>query len=147
MTQAPCRPCKHPACPGLTRDRDGYCDRHKGYGQERKKAQRREKKTDPFYGTARWQRFRNWYKRRNPLCEHCLKQGRVTPTYCVDHIIEIKDGGELLNENNAQSLCRKCDAVKTAAEKRKRKGESNINPSGYISADGMPMAGGHHWNK
>jgi 5-methylcytosine-specific restriction endonuclease McrA len=39
----------------------------------------------------------------------------------VDHIIEIKDGGALTSEDNAQALCWKCHGLKTAAERAKRK--------------------------
>ena len=126
MTQAPLKPCKRPGCPATTRDRGGYCPNCLDYGEQHTKQQRanryrqRPKKTDPFYGTARWQRFRGWYRRNHPLCEDCLEHGRVVPVYCVDHVKEIKDGGEPLSEDNARSLCRRCHAVKTAAVRRKR---------------------------
>ena len=39
----------------------------------------------------------------------------------VDHIIELKDGGDRLSEENAQSLCWKCHGIKTAENKRRNK--------------------------
>jgi 5-methylcytosine-specific restriction endonuclease McrA len=39
----------------------------------------------------------------------------------VDHIKEIKDGGELTTEENAQSLCAACHNAKTAESKNHRK--------------------------
>ena len=122
MPTAPMKPCSRPGCGGLTAGR--YCDDHQGYGRQKKAAGSRGKKTQPIYGTAAWQRFRDWYKSENPLCEDCLEMGRTVPVYCVDHIIELRDGGEALSKDNARSLCRRCHARKTAAEKRKRNGTS-----------------------
>ncbi len=125
MPQRPLRPCKRPGCPAVTRNKDGYCDEHKQYAVSKKKQYRRGKKTLHFYGTARWQRCRNWYKKRHPLCEDCLERGKFVPVYCVDHIIEIKDGGAELEEDNLRSLCRRCHSVKTAdvARERNKTGE------------------------
>lgn len=79
-----------------------------------------EKTTDPFYLSVAWRRFRDWYINQHPLCEQCEREGRLTPAAMVDHIIEIKDGGMLTSEENAESLCWKCHGIKTAAMKRKR---------------------------
>jgi len=78
------------------------------------------KKREPFYGTAAWRKFSDWYKRQHPLCENCKAKGIVTPVYCVDHVIEIKDGGALLSSSNSRSLCRRCHARKTAFEAIRR---------------------------
>ena len=43
------------------------------------------------------------------------------PVEIVDHITEIRDGGDRLSESNAMSLCHKCHNAKTAAERAKRK--------------------------
>ncbi|XPS83916.1 HNH endonuclease domain protein [Desulfosarcina variabilis str. Montpellier] len=39
----------------------------------------------------------------------------------VDHIVELKDGGAPLSEDNVQSLCRSCHQRKTAREARLRR--------------------------
>jgi len=50
----------------------------------------------------------------------CQADGRLEPAVMVDHVVEIKDGGALTDEGNAQSLCRLCHQRKTADEKQKR---------------------------
>jgi 5-methylcytosine-specific restriction endonuclease McrA len=47
----------------------------------------------------------------------------------VDHIIELKDGGAPLSEDNAMSLCARCHNQKTADEKRKRAGNRQKSTS------------------
>jgi len=54
----------------------------------------------------KWQKARAAYLAENPLCEQCLKEEKVTPTYDVDHIIPLSMGGERLDPENFQSLCR-----------------------------------------
>ena len=120
MPKRPNKPCKNPMCPAITRDTSGYCEDHREYGEVKRKADRPTKTTLPFYGTAAWKKFVKWYKSRHPLCEDCLEYGRTVPMYCVDRIVEIKDGGAMLDEKNARSLCRRCHSQKTAEEKRKR---------------------------
>ena len=61
-----------------------------------------------IYNTSRWQKLREYKKRRNPLCEECLRQGRITPMALVDHIIPIEDGGAVFDLSNLQSLCSAC---------------------------------------
>jgi len=43
----------------------------------------------------------------------------------VDHIVEIKDGGALTSEENAESMCWKCHGIKTANVKNHRKCKGN----------------------
>ncbi len=90
-----------------------YCAEHKPAAAA--------KETDPFYLSVMWRRFRAWYLGKHPLCEQCEREGRLIPADMVDHVIEIKDGGALTSEENAESLCWKCHAVKTAAVKNHRK--------------------------
>jgi 5-methylcytosine-specific restriction protein A len=77
-----------------------YCSQHKPAAAA--------KETDPFYLSVRWRRFRAWYLANNPLCEQCSRDGITAPANCVDHIVEIKDGGALLDEGNCQALCFGC---------------------------------------
>ena len=89
--------------------------------QVKKDKQPRAKKvTSPIYGTSRWQRLRNRKKKNKPLCEDCLERGVVMPMYCVDHIVEIKDGGEPFDYDNLRSLCRVCHGRKTVRVARER---------------------------
>ncbi|MEN6624120.1 MAG: HNH endonuclease signature motif containing protein [Smithella sp.] len=79
------------------------------------------KETDAFYLSPAWKRFRNWYVTNHPFCEQCEREGLLIPVDVVDHIVEIKDGGARLSEENAMSLCHKCHNLKSAGERRKRK--------------------------
>lgn len=90
-----------------------------------------KKKTDSFYSTAQWQRFRAWYRTKHPFCEECLKHDQFVPMAIVDHIVEIKDGGAKLSEGNCQSLCRSCHQKKTAAESRKRSKNHQIGSASH----------------
>ena len=57
----------------------------------------------------------------NPICKWCEEEGRVTPGQIVDHIVEIKDGGQTLSFDNLQTLCLPHHNQKTAWAKMKRK--------------------------
>lgn len=85
-----------------------------------------KKITVPFYGTARWQEFRRWYRKSHPLCEICLKHGQYVVGHLVDHIIELSDGGAELDPENCQTLCNTCHGKKTAAEREKRGGQKPL---------------------
>lgn len=101
-------PCNNMALPG-----SAYCQEHT--------PARAPKDTDRFYLSITWRHFRAWYLSKHPLCEQCEKEGRITPAVMVDHIVEIKDGGALTSESNAQALCWKCHGVKTAQVKNHRR--------------------------
>lgn len=58
-----------------------------------------------FYNNRAWRKLRGWYIRNNPLCVHCKTEGIIKAGDVVDHIIEIKNGGEKLNSLNLQTLC------------------------------------------
>ena len=100
-------PCRNMAIPG-----SAYCAKHQ--------PAKAHKDADPFYTSVRWRRFRDWYIGKHPLCEMCQAEGREVTAVIVDHIVELKDGGAPLDEDNAQSLCRACHNRKTATEKQKR---------------------------
>jgi len=100
--------CSHPSCNELTTER--YCDIHREQHEliEKEKNTRyekaRSKESAQIYDRT-WQKVRLAYLKRNPLCEECLKQDRVTPAVLVHHIVPIKQGGNRLNEDNLMSLC------------------------------------------
>jgi len=58
-----------------------------------------------FYNSRAWRKLRDWFIRANPLCIHCKDEGVIKAGDVVDHIIEIKNGGEKLNSLNLQTLC------------------------------------------
>lgn len=80
------------------------------------------KERDPIYGTGRWRKLRDYKAKLNPLCESCLDVGRAVPMVIVDHIKEIKDGGQAFDITNLRSLCRRCHASKTVKARSGRKG-------------------------
>ena len=68
-----------------------------------------------YYNTKQWKNLRNYYIRRNPLCEICLSKGIVRPAEEVHHRHPFLLGGTdeerwqlLTDEDNLQSLCKKC---------------------------------------
>ena len=69
-----------------------------------------------FYSSKTWQDCRNEYaKRRNHLCEDCLRRGIYRPGEIVHHKIEldpinIERPEVALNFDNLELLCRECHA-------------------------------------
>lgn len=113
MPSKPLRPCNHPRCPNLTKDR--FCEVHSK--QERQKADKqRGTAHERGYGT-RWRKTRKIHLNEYPLCVHCEREGKLTPATVVDHIRAHKSNAELFwDEDNWQSLCKRCHDIKTATE-------------------------------
>lgn len=67
------------------------------------------------YNTTIWRNLRLQYLSENPLCERCLKLGKIVSAVEVHHIIPI-DMGNNINEkrtlgfdyDNLESLCTDC---------------------------------------
>jgi 5-methylcytosine-specific restriction protein A len=80
------------------------------------------KRSDPFYRTARWQKFRKMFLARHPLCAdpfgYHATDGVTVGATEVDHVQRIKHGGEKLDSANCQALCKACHSYKTAMEQR-----------------------------
>ncbi len=97
-------------------------ERHKSYDKYV-----RDKDSKAFYNSPEWRRVRKQALiRDNYLCVECLKERKITPAYIVDHISEIKDGGDKLNINNLQCLCQMHHNQKTARVKKERQLNSYI---------------------
>jgi len=80
------------------------------------------KTTDSWYGTPE---HKAWaaevVNRADGKCQDPLHKGPRTGLRCVaDHIIEKKDGGDLLDVRNGLSRCWPCHTRKTNAERAKR---------------------------
>ena len=73
-----------------------------------------------FYRLAAWKKLRKARLRENPLCQHCLAKDKVVTATVVDHITPIRLGGEPLEYENTQSLCKRCHASKSARERHLR---------------------------
>jgi 5-methylcytosine-specific restriction endonuclease McrA len=59
-------------------------------------------------------------KQDGGLCVMCKADGILNKANVVDHIIEIKDGGEPFDIKNTQSLCHLHHNKKSALERKKR---------------------------
>ena len=104
MPRSPKKPCRFPGCPKLT---DGsYCPEHQKAVNKRYNKYERDPECNKRYGSE-WQKIRAAYIRRHPLCEECLKHGRLTPVQEVHHVVPLADGGT--NDfDNLMSLCKSC---------------------------------------
>ncbi|RBW69467.1 HNH endonuclease signature motif containing protein [Bacillus taeanensis] len=126
MPRKALKKCNVMSCPELTSDT--YCEQHREEKDlERKenhreyKRERKDKKEQAFYNSSEWIRLRDWKRSKSPLCEHCLKQGKLTPVDVVDHIEEIKDNpSRSLDPSNLMSLCHRHHNKKTARVKKER---------------------------
>ena len=95
--------------------------------ERKKKSQAPRKETDmrklrqKAYQNRHWRKLRDTYLRENPLCEECLKHGKVTPAEDVHHIKSPFRGGEinynmLLDYHNLESVCKDCHGEIHAAQ-------------------------------
>lgn len=110
--------CKASSC-SVMAGPSGYCDKHKEYRSPKQEPKDRgQKVANPFYSSKRWRRVRKKKLSRQPLCEHCLCWGLITPAKIVDHRTPIDQGGEKFDLNNTQSLCVGCHNEKTAKDGR-----------------------------
>ncbi|MDR3318529.1 MAG: HNH endonuclease [Clostridiales bacterium] len=125
MPQKMLRPCYKQGCPNLTREKYCAAHAHLEEAEKRERAERynktaRNADSQRLYESPEWRKLRAVYLKRNPLCERCYAEGRITPAVICDHKVEIKDGGAKLDMENITALCRGCHNKKTAAEKQKR---------------------------
>ncbi len=105
--------------------------------------QRRQSAAERGYD-HRWEDASLAYRRANPLCVHCLLQGRVKPSQCVDHIAPIACCPELQwEELNWAALCTSCHSYKTAKEPR---APWPVN-SERVVVCGLPGTGKSTWAK
>ena len=113
----PKRPCAVPMCPNLTTEK--YCEEH-AYKAKQEEAERqrfydtrvRDKRIVEFYHTREWLAIRQQVLARDYyLCQHCLKEKRITPADMVHHIVPVKvDWTKRLDLSNLISLCNTCHA-------------------------------------
>ena len=110
MPKAPKRPCRYPGCPNLC-DKGVYCSQHMQFSSDRMRGGAESRGYD-----ARWRKARTAFLQRNPLCNECMKRGKITPATVVDHIIPHRGDRKLLwDESNWQPLCKCCHDRKTGS--------------------------------
>ena len=104
MPRKPKRGCAYPGCPRLTDDQ--YCEEHRKLVESRYNKYGRSPDVHKKYGRA-WKRIRDRYAAEHPLCEMCLKEGRLTSVEEVHHIVPVSQGGTH-DRGNLMSLCQSC---------------------------------------
>lgn len=111
MPFAPRPPCAHPGC-----GQPVPCAQHArpAWGHARPVSRLR--------GRA-LQRRRAELFARQPLCQWCAREGRVTLATIRDHIVPLAEGGAE-TESNVQALCQACSDVKTQQEATRGKARS-----------------------
>ena len=113
-TAAP-RPCTAPGCGKLVRDGSGRCDAHKRLEQKANDARRGTAHERGYTGA--WQKAREAWLRKHPLCTRHEARGEIVAATVVDHIRPHRGDRELFwDGTNWQSLCKRCHDVKTASE-------------------------------
>lgn len=94
---------------------------------ERKETDMRKLRQKAYQNTE-WRKLREVYMHEHPLCDECLKKGKVTPATDVHHKKSPFKNGEvnyslLLDYDNLMSLCRECH------------GEIHAKQQGHISPE------------
>ena len=109
VSTAPARPCRKPGCNNLTRNKDGYCDKHSGH-DKRQADERRGTATERGYDWQ-WRKVRNQKLKANPLCERC---SQVRSAVLVHHRDRNPRNNEWLN---LESLCQECHELEHKSER------------------------------
>lgn len=76
----------------------------------------RHKERQELYQSKRWKELRKYMVQKYPLCQMCLKEGRITPTQEVHHklspfqkgITQEEKERRAYDENNLMCLCQDC---------------------------------------
>lgn len=112
MPTRPPTACHQPGCAGLVRN--GICSVCGPLRQSRDTAYDMRRGSSAARGyDGRWQKVREQVLLSDPLCAVC---GALAAD--VDHITPIRAGGDILNRDNLQPLCRSCHNQKTRRENK-----------------------------
>lgn len=78
----------------------------------------RDKDSKKIYNSSKWiKEVRPAVLIRDAArCVQCDSKENLV----VDHVEELKDGGDPYDLNNLETLCKKCHSIKTHEEKKKR---------------------------
>ena len=110
MPRRPKTPCRYPGCPELVDGR--YCEKHQKIMDARYEKHDRSPATKKRYGRG-WKRIRDRYIAAHPLCEQCIKEGRITVATEVHHKLPLSRGGTH-DVRNLMALCTPCHSRITA---------------------------------
>ena len=88
---------------------------HGGNNATRHKLPEQKRNSNAMGYNYRWQKFRESFLRKNPLCVECRKNGKVVVATDVDHIVPHRGDMKLFwLPGNVQGLCRSHHSEKTA---------------------------------
>lgn len=110
MPIKPKKPCAFQGCPELVDPGETYCEKHKALKNKEYDKYQRSPSHNKRYGNN-WRKIRAAYVKAHPLCEECLKIGKMTPVEEVHHVIPLSAGGTNRWEN-LMSLCQSCHTKK-----------------------------------
>ena len=84
----------------------------KTYSVPRKETDMRKLRQKAYQNTT-WRKLRDTYMKQHPICEECLKSGKITPATDIHHKKSPFRGGEvnymlLWDYDNLQALCKEC---------------------------------------
>lgn len=115
------RPCVAPGC-AATVERGRYCPAHRDREQQEQRERDRQRTRQQGsaakrgYGRA-WQKAREGFLAKHPLCVQCLARGQTVTANVVDHITPHRGDRKLFwDTKNWQALCGPCHSSKTARE-------------------------------
>lgn len=108
----PKRPCAHSGCAALVEYGQRRCTKHKKYHNKQVNKYRRDASLNLY--TPTWRRYSAARLQEHPWCKSCSAPAEVT-----DHIVPHGGDEDLFwNEENHQSLCKRCHDHKTNTEDR-----------------------------
>lgn len=84
--------------------------------EELSRREARRKERQEIYNTKQWKELRDYMRMAHPLCEDCLKNGKITPTEEIHHIrspfrigLSPEEKYRLAYDvNNLVALCKEC---------------------------------------
>ena len=90
-----------------------YCDKHKGNTDKTYNREVRHNKDNMkyarFYASNQWKKLRRSKLSDQPLCEECLRNGKVTSATIVHHKTEVKENwSKRLDYDTLESICQSC---------------------------------------
>jgi 5-methylcytosine-specific restriction enzyme A len=117
--------CGYPGCPRTTRQR--YCDEHLPAARRFYDARRGTTKERGY--DSDWERVAEQRRHLDcGLCQHCIRDGLVTASNLVDHIVPIHVRPDWrLEIDNTQVLCTDCHTRKTSKDMQQYGGPNNRN--------------------
>ena len=97
---------------------------------ERKETDMRKLRAEAYNNTT-WRKMRDTYMHEHPICEECLKKGKITPAEDIHHKRSPFSKGEvnyalLLDYDNLMAVCKECHGNIHAEQ------QGHINPEEVI---------------